>query len=157
MNAGGGAAGTVEVASVVGATFGVASFGVAMFGVALFGVTSFGSGVATAITPCRRVSSDAGTAARMPAKSMPLKPGQNTSQSAWPRPRMSATSRARKRVLTASTSAPRCAQARKDSTQAAQLGSQTATRWPGRTPMRASPEARARLWLRSCAALMGWS
>ena len=42
---------------------------------------------------------------------MPLKPGQKISQSALPRPRMSATSSARKRVLTASASAqPRAGQ-----------------------------------------------
>ncbi len=108
----------------------------------------------TATMPCSRASDSGATPSRMPWKSMPLKPGQNTSQSAPPRPRMSASSRARKRVLTASTSAPRWAQARKVSTHAAQLGSHTATRWPGRTPMRARPAARARLRARRSAWLM---
>ena len=82
---------------------------------------------------------------RIPAKSIPLNPGQNINTRERERCRISASSWLRKRVLTDTAMAPSCAQAKNAASHAGTFGSHSATQSPGCTPSPRSPCATRRL------------
>ena len=85
---------------------------------------------------------------------MPRNPGQRASTFARERRTMSATSSARKRVLTATVMAPRRAAPSQRTKYAGELGSQRATRSPCPTPSSESPCAARRAAASSSAKVM---